>query len=123
MIELHDPSETPLHEPVQVSSRMIITSALVLGLLIAGTLGLMFGLRAILLPTEKLNPENPGTAIDQPQSTPALNPHQWQQRIIYQNEQSELLHSYGWVDEKQNLAHIPIEQAMTLTVQKYKDEK
>jgi hypothetical protein len=33
------------------------------------------------------------------------------------NQESQL-NSYGWVDEKAGLAHIPIERAMELTVQR-----
>jgi hypothetical protein len=32
--------------------------------------------------------------------------------------QEKQLHSYGWVDEKAGVAHIPIERAMELTVQR-----
>jgi hypothetical protein len=32
--------------------------------------------------------------------------------------QEDQLNSYGWVDEKADVAHIPIERAMELTVQR-----
>jgi hypothetical protein len=33
--------------------------------------------------------------------------------------QEELLNSYGWVDKEAGVAHMPIEEAMKLTIEKY----
>ncbi|MGA8066058.1 MAG: hypothetical protein WCA47_01905, partial [Terriglobales bacterium] len=40
-----------------------------------------------------------------------------QMRDFLMNQENQL-HSYGWVDEKAGVAHIPIERAMELTVQR-----
>lgn len=36
----------------------------------------------------------------------------------YEKEQGQELHSYGWVDRKNGVAHIPIERAMDLLLQR-----
>ena len=33
--------------------------------------------------------------------------------------QEEWLHSYGWIDEEDGMAHMPIDEAMKMTVEKY----
>jgi len=49
---------------------------------------------------------------------PRLEEDERSQLNTFLAEQNHQLNSYGWVDEKAGVAHIPIERAMELTVQR-----
>jgi len=51
-----------------------------------------------------------------PQPRLQVEPHEDLQR--YREAEEELLHSYGWVDQKAGVVRIPIERAMDLIVQR-----
>ena len=65
-----------------------------------------------------LNDQTPKAAflVDDQQSR--LDPHQRQTRLKYEQEQQKLLSSYGWVEPEREIAHIPIERAMSLYIER-----
>ena len=50
----------------------------------------------------------------------ALDPHQRQTRLKFDEEQRDLLHSYGWVESEREIARIPIDRAMDLLIERTK---
>jgi len=46
--------------------------------------------------------------------SPALDPDQTIHRLQFQDNERKMLDSYGWVDRKAGLVHIPVDRAMTI---------
>jgi hypothetical protein len=55
--------------------------------------------------------------ITSEQITP-LDPHQRETRMQFENEQEQILNSYGWVDEERDIVHVPIERAKELLIER-----
>lgn len=88
---------------------LLVVTAILMGvlLLIAGN-----------APTDLSNTLNPTEVARQLPPEPRLeqNPNVDGDRLL--REATEQLESYGWVNERENLAHIPIERAMELLVER-----
>jgi len=108
------------HERVMVKTGALWAAAIGLATLIVVSLGLM---RAFQLALSHGEPESNPKLVEQQLSLikrmAPLDPDQRAQRTKYDQEQQALLTQYHWVDQKQQLARIPIDRAMSLIVQQY----
>ena len=103
----------------QLSIKGVIITLIALLTLVFVSMALMWGFERWLRPARTgQQPVDVNQSPVRPSKTP-LDPFQPQQRQAYDAAQKELLSSYGWIDEKQKLAHIPIEKAMQEVVQEY----
>src|SRR5207248_3444649 len=64
----------------------------------------------------QVNPPTPQTVQEFPQ--PRLQPDPVTDLNKFRAQEEEILNSYGWVDESQGVAHIPIEQAIDVLVKR-----
>lgn len=102
----HEADEMNLKVPIALGSGVV--ALVVISFLIAA------GLRTAWQP----QPAPPRWVKPGASSTPrvTLNPRQPQQRAELQAAEAKQLSTYGWVDEPQGVAHIPIDRAMSLLV-------
>lgn len=110
----------PIQERVLLKSGPLWASGIGLATLIIVAMGLM---RAFQL---ALNHGQPIVTANEAQEQLSLikrmaplDANQRAARVKYDDEQQRLLNEYSWIDQKQHLARIPIQRAMSLTVQKY----
>jgi len=74
--------------------------------------------RSPLIQTEKANPRDVQTKAIQRFPDPRLEDNERTELDGFRYGEEEELNSYGWVDKNAGVAHIPIEQAMQLVVQR-----
>jgi hypothetical protein len=107
-------------ERLFLQTRSIWAAGLGLAVLVAASLGLM---RAFVVMLgnggAQVQPVDVTQETYPPSKFAPLSAIQHASRDDYDKQQRGLLGSYGWIDQQQHLAHIPIERAMQLTVQKY----
>ncbi|WP_437201411.1 hypothetical protein [Planctomicrobium sp. SH664] len=107
----------------KLSIKAVVVTLASLLALVTVSLGLMWGFEQLLKPVlAHKQPVELRTSPSRPALAP-LDPFQQQQRKAYEEAQRKLLTSYGWIDEKQKIAHIPIEQAMKEIVEQYGKSK
>jgi len=94
----------PGHEARDVRARPVLWVALVLGLVLAGSLAVLWPWRH-----EPVVP-----AATPPRAGPALLPEPIANLAAYRAETTLELESYGWVDRKAGIARIPIERAIEI---------
>ena len=103
------PQEHPKHESSDLHTRAVLTGV---AAIIAMVL-LVAGVAAVLTrPTRAVTDRSEASR----QTTSSLltsNPSD--DRAAFDREKRHRLESYGWVDQKKQLAHIPIERAMSLS--------
>ena len=108
------------HEAVSVRPRPIMLAVVGLVVLIVGSLFIVSGVDSFLGRSDQ-----PLVVPAEDASTPArgtpFEPDQGEQKREYLAEQAELLDSYGWVDREQDIARIPIGDAMRLYVERRED--
>jgi len=108
------------HERVMVKTGSIWAAAIGLATLIVVSLGLMRAFQLALNNGRPLvHPNRAEQQLSLIKRMAPLDPNQRLQRDRYEKEQKYLLSHYSWVDQKQQLARIPIDRAMSLIVQKY----
>jgi hypothetical protein len=91
-----------------------------LATLMVVALGLMNALQLALRQGKpQITPKEFYEHVELPGNMSALNPDQVAQRQAYEARQHHLLSEYAWVDQKQKIARIPIERAMSLIVNQY----
>jgi hypothetical protein len=56
--------------------------------------------------------------VERPLPTPALQTQPFKDIYELRSGETEKLHSYGWVDKEAGVAHVPIEVAMEMLLQK-----
>ncbi|SFI58936.1 hypothetical protein [Planctomicrobium piriforme] len=92
--------------------------------LIVFSMGLMRAFQLALTPDRPLvQPKDINPDFQLPAGIAPLNPEQVSQRESYLARQKQLLSEYGWVSEKQKVARIPIDLAMSLVAKKYEKKE
>jgi hypothetical protein len=105
----------PVQEEDRVATgRIILVAVVSLGLFVIGSIWAVSILNGEL---ESLGPRPPEAAKAVEHPPEVGNVYQWPFYLShYGNDKAEALHqrleSYGWVDKKTKVVHIPIEQAM-----------
>ncbi|MDX1686920.1 MAG: cytochrome c [Candidatus Promineifilaceae bacterium] len=108
------------HEEGDLSARSIAVSALLIGLVLAAVLLVVWVVLGVLsgeplaLPAA---PVRPATPTPRP-SGPNLEVVPAAELASLQATQRAQLHSYGWVDQEAGVAHIPVERAMDLLLER-----
>jgi len=117
--ELHNPDTA--HEQTDISIRGIVTFVILLvGVALAVQVA-MYGVFAVFNRIETSN-DTEASPLAAPANTPPPEPRlqttPWADlRVLRANEQSSL-HGYGWIDQSAGVAHIPIDRAKALLLQK-----
>jgi len=127
----HEHTPVPDGYPVQkIQERVLIrwgpiwASAIGLVTVIVVSLGLV---RAFQLALEG-DKKDPVTAkyvdpnYEQAPGTAPMYPAQVALKTLYLEKQNQILSSYGWVNQEEKIARIPIDQAKALVVKKYGKE-
>lgn len=110
-----------LEERVVIKWAPIWASAIGLVTLIVVSLGLVRAFELALAGNDNRSihagwmPED----FQQAPGTAPLNPAQVASREIYNDQQKELLSTYGWANQEKKLARIPLDRAKALIVEKY----
>ena len=109
--------QTAGYEPNDVRVGGVFIAAIALFVMIGVGLAAVIGLLNLF---GRLNPPPPPITLVQPQRTPDV-PTLWfvpeANRQDYQVQEDTRLGSYGWVDQANGVAHIPITQAMQLVIE------
>jgi len=71
-----------------------------------------------LAPATSLDLRNPGPSVANEFPLPRLETNELGQLNDQRLQEENILNSYGWVDQKAGVAHIPIERAMQLLAQR-----
>ncbi len=71
-----------------------------------------------LAPATALDLRNPGPSVANEFPLPRLETNELGQLNDQRLQEENILNSYGWVDQKAGVAHIPIERAMQLLAQR-----
>ncbi len=117
MSEGHDPSaHPPAEEDVVPTGKIVLVAVAALTVFFLGSLATAFGMQAM---RRSVNPEGPAPM---PTEVGKAKIGMVEQRLFenanqgvaWREQAHRRLASWGWVDEKQGLAHIPIERAMEL---------
>jgi len=111
----HDDLNVSGHELDHVYVPGIVWTTVGLVLLVVLALALMYGMLSVL--NRSLPGSEPTSQVRLPPaqvSAPWLNPDQPRELQILRQREAELLGHYGWVDQQQGIARIPIERAMTI---------
>lgn len=130
--ELHN--DDVAHEHSDINIGAVLTSAVVVAVVCLATAGLMYGLFWWVLEKQaaardpKLSPlampatVMPPTTTTQPTFGTAPDPKLLTGEPAYLSgvraREQELLHGYGWVDEKAGIARVPIAEAKKLIVER-----
>jgi hypothetical protein len=108
------------YEKTDVDVGSIARIAIVLAVVVAGTLGIAFGVFRLLgARAERGDPPPPPLsrpAEDRRAPEPRLQTAPAADLAALQDEERRVLGGYGWADETGGMAHIPIEEAMALYV-------
>jgi len=109
------------YEPSQADLRVVLAFLLALGLAAVMVLLVLWGMFSYFraksaergpLPSPRMYTSPPG--VPQPQ----LQPNPVADYDVYRLSAGETLNSYGWVDQKAEIARIPIDKAMDLVVER-----
>ncbi len=100
------------------SSRPIVLFVVaVFGLLV---FAFLLGVVLVSIPGAQVRDTSHAVDVDSPQAPPGprieADPSVDGERIV--REATERLESYGWVNQRQGIAHVPIERAMELLLEK-----
>jgi len=115
----HPPGE-PIHERVNLKTGPLWAAGLGLATLIVVALGLMYAFQLSLTGgVRAVSPKATEQQLSLIRRMAPLDPNQRAHRVRYEAEQEQLLDHYSWVNQKEQLARIPIQRAMSLIVQKY----
>jgi hypothetical protein len=114
-------NEQSQHEPIGIHSRPLLLWGAALLALVCVALAVAEGLHRRLVPHRPAaSATAPGSARPAESSFAApLDSRQQAQRAEYEAEQRRLLSTYGWIDEEQRIARIPIDRAIELLPEKY----
>jgi hypothetical protein len=117
--ELHNPDTA--HEQSDISIRGIATFVILLVVVALAVQGAMYGVFVLFDKIEVSN-DTDASPLAAPANTPPPEPRlqtaPWVDLgALRANEQSSL-HGYGWIDQTAGVAHIPIDRAKALLLQK-----
>ncbi|WP_437224126.1 hypothetical protein SH661x_003497 [Planctomicrobium sp. SH661] len=110
----------PIEDRMLVKTGVLWASAIGLATLVVVSLGLMRAFQlAMSTGAPTVHPIDAQEQLSLISRMAPLDPNQREQRKKYEIEQAALLNNYSWVDQKQNIARIPVDRAMALIVQQY----
>jgi hypothetical protein len=125
MAHAHSPEELrnvdTAHEPSDVNIRAIIWFVVVLSVTAALIHTSMYGLFVLLDKLERQNdPAVSPVALPTGEAPlgPLLQTTPWADLKRLRSEETQYLHSYGWIDQKAGVARIPIDKAKALLLQR-----
>lgn len=117
--DLHNPEVA--HEDSDVNVRALLWSAV---LLVVTALAISVSMWGLFVVFDRMEAKNdpPVTPLMAPAGQfppePRLQTTPWQDLTRLRAEEERYLHSYGWVDEKAGIAHMPIDKAKALLLQR-----
>jgi hypothetical protein len=103
----------PGYEPADVAPRPVLVIAGVVAAVLVLVLLVNYGLRAWF---SGPGPARPGVEAKAPE--PHLQPRPEADLHALRSQKRRALETYGWVDRRAGVVHIPIERAMALSVQR-----
>jgi hypothetical protein len=117
--ELHNPDTA--HEATDINLRAIVSFAIVLAavtLTIQVAMFALFHVFARMASARDQDVSPIATQADQAPSEPRLQTTPWADLKALRAEEFSYLHSYGWIDQQRGVAHLPIEKAEALLLQR-----
>ena len=117
--ELHNPDTA--HESTDISMRAIVSFVILLTAVTIAIQGAMYGVFRVLARVESAaDPEvSPlATPANEAPPEPRLQTTPWADLKTLRAEETSYLHGYGWIDQQAGVAHIPIDRAKELLLQK-----
>lgn len=118
--EVIEPMNTVGHEKTDAHIPTIGGYLAGLMALIVLSMAAMWGMFALLAKTEGNNnpPATPMEAQRVVPAAPLLQTQEWRDVRDMRTHEDDALHSYGWVNKEAGVAHVPIERAMDLIVER-----
>jgi len=115
--ELENPDVT--YEPTQADLRVVLGFLVALGLACAMVLLVLWGMFAYFRRQTAQWAPAPGVYSTAPKvPNPVLQPDPVADYGQFHLSEQQTLNSYGWVDQKAGVTHIPIDRAMNLLVER-----
>ena len=117
--ELHNPDTA--HEATDINLRAIVSFAILLTVVTLTIQIAMFGLFHVFARMASARDQDVSpitTPAGQAPSEPRLQTTPWADLKSLRAEEVSYLHSYGWIDRQAGVAHLPIEKAEELLLQK-----
>jgi len=117
--ELHNPDTA--HEASDINLRAVVTFVVLLTAITLTVQVAMYGLFHLFDHVERRNDPTVSplaTPADQAPPEPRLQTTPWTDLKELRTEELSYLHSYGWIDKDKGVAHMPIEKAEELLLQK-----
>jgi hypothetical protein len=105
------------HEDASVRARLIVIAVIGLFLVLFLSLLIVEGVDTFLSRNQH-GVVSPSPEAVAPAHGAPLEPDQQQRKQAYLAEQQQLLKTYGWVDRRQDIARIPIDEAMRIYVER-----
>ncbi len=117
--ELHNPDTA--HEQTDISIRGIVTFVILLVAVALAVQVAMYGVFALLDKVEASN-DTEASPLAAPANTPPPEPRlqttPWSDLTVLRANELSSLQGYGWIDQTGGIAHIPIDRAKALLLQK-----
>jgi hypothetical protein len=110
----HEPRDLPPRGILAFGIALLIVMGLVLVVATATNILLLGHLPSAPIPPANLQ----NAPIPTLPPAPVLEAEPGQQLQQLRSEEDKLLHSYGWVDQKAGIVHIPIDRAMDILAQR-----
>lgn len=108
------------HEGASVRARLIVISTVGFFLVVFLSLFIVEGVDRFL-GRQQARVVVPARESPPPERGAPLEPDQRRRKEAYLAEEQQLLNTYGWVDRQQEIARIPIEEAMRIYVTEHED--
>ena len=117
--ELHNPDTA--HEAADISMRGIVSFVILLAVVTLAIQGAMYGVFRVFDRMEAASDPDVSplaTPANQAPADPRLQTTPWADLKTLRAQESSYLHGYGWVDQPAGVAHISIDRAKELLLQK-----
>jgi hypothetical protein len=116
-----DPARGPAHAPIETRIRPVVLFAIGLAaLVLLALLGIRGFLQVLVTREHRLAALRPARFADSrgQYPGPALQPDPEQDLLALRRRESTRLHQYGWIDRRARVAHIPIDRAIDLVLER-----
>ena len=117
--ELHNPDTA--HEAADISMRGIVSFVILLAGVTLAIQGAMYGVFRVFDRMEAASDSEVSplaTPANQAPADPRLQTTPWADLKTLRAQESSYLHGYGWIDQPSGVAHISIDRAKALLLQK-----
>jgi hypothetical protein len=117
--ELHNPDTA--HETVDISMRGIVSFVILLAVVTLAIQGAMYGVFRVFDRMEAASDSGVpplATPANQAPADPRLQTTPWADLKTLHAQESSYLHGYGWIDQPAGVAHISIDRAKELLLQR-----